>query len=779
MTTETTEAGETEGRPSGTRLQKFSNYIRQDLRQDATAGLTVAVMGVPQGMAYALIAGLPPIYGIYTSIIPTIIAAVFGSSRHLVTGPTNAMCMIILSLTASMPNRYDVSLLEIVLALTFLTGLFQLLFGIFKLGGIVKYVSNSVIVGFTAGAGILIAANQIKNLIGVSIPESQGGHFIVTIWATLARFHYANPYTFLIGALTIGLLVAFRRYAPKVPGSLIVLVALSVVAWLAGWSEPGRGGSHVKIVRDIQEISPSFDIFAVPQMFVRPNLNLIQELIGGALALAILGLVESTAIARAIASSTGQRLDFNREFAAQGAAKMVSSFFHCFVSSGSFTRSAACYQSGGRTRAAATFSAFYTAIVLIAFGPLANYIPLSCLAGIIMVTAVTMIQKDRIAMTWKSGRNSQIVVGGTLAATLLMPLETAVFVGVLLSIVILLRITSKTDLTQLVQHSEYGFEEVPFNRAAPEPVAIINLEGDLHFAAAEDLDYELLQALKPETRVVVLRMKRLRAVGSSAMAMLDHFHTLLQARGIHLVVCGIEEEMSKVLTGSGLRKLIGEQNIFYADNRIFQSTELALARAMGIVEMQRSTSDSESRESQRETLVHTTAADLMQKRCLRFGEGHQVREAMWLVSQFQKRMNTAHPQSVFLQSREGKLTSELDIPAILKHLASGIADINPSDLDEENLARKIEPRLFDGIQKIARPADVTVNQDSPLSEVLWRASKNGFRSMPVSDAHGRLGGAFDEIAMLRGLTKLLHADQAKRLEPPAVPKASPIQVPLT
>ena len=778
--TDTTGSGDADGLIPTSALRRITNYFRADARADASAGLTIAVMGVPQGMAYALIAGLPPVYGLYTSIIPTLIAAVFGSSRHLVTGPTNAMCMIILSLTAAMPQRYGVSLIEIVLALTFLTGLFQLLFGVLNLGGIVKYVSNSVIVGFTAGAGILIAANQIKNLIGVSIPESQGGHFLVTIWATLSRVHQANPYAFLIGGLTVILLVGFRKYAPRVPGSLLVLVLLSLVAWLAGWSEPGRGDSHVEIVRDIQEITPTFDIFAVPQMFVRPNLELIRELLGGALALAILGLVESTAIARAIASSSGQRLDFNREFAAQGVSKMISSFFHCFVSSGSFTRSAVCYQSGGRTRAAAAYSALYTAVVLVAFGPLANYIPLACLAGMIFVTAVTMIQKDRLAMTWKSGRNSQIVVGGTLAATLLMPLEIAVFVGVLLSIVILLRITAKPDLTQLVQHSEFGFEEVPFNRAAPEPVAIINMEGDLHFAAAEDLDYELLQALKPETRVVVLRMKRLRAVGSSAMAMLEHFHRLLHARGIHLVVCGIEEEMSRVLTGSGLRKVIGEQNIFYADNRIFQSTELALARAMGIVEMQRSTNDVATQDALRRTLVDTTAADLMQKRCLRFGEGHQVREAMWLVSQFQKRMNTAHPQSVFLQSREGKLTSELDIPSILRHLASGLDVRRAAKMDDEALAALIEPRLFEDIRRIARPADVTVNHDDVLSEVLALASRNGFRAMPVADAHGRLGGAFDEIAMLRGLTKVLHADQNKRSSPPTPPPAAAAsQIPLT
>jgi anti-anti-sigma factor len=418
--------------------------------------------------------------------------------------------------------------------------------------------------------------------------------------------------------------------------------------------------------------------------------------------------------------------------------------------------------------------------VLAAFGPFANYIPLSCLAGIIVVTAFAMIQRDRLSMTWRSGSNSRIVMGGTLAATLLMPLETAVYAGVLLSIVILLRITGKPDLTQLVQHPEYGFEEVPFNRAAPSPVAIINLEGDLYFAAAEDLDYELLQALKPETRVVVLRMKRLRAVGSSAMAMLEHFHKVLKSRGIHLIICGVEDEMNRVLTGSGLRKLIGEQNIFYADNRIFQSTELALARSMGIVEMQRSRAEASTAAEQEHTLVATTAADLMQKRCLRFGSRHQIREAMWLISQFQQRMKTDHPQTVFLQDLEGKLSGELSVCSILKDLASAVPEKDASSYDDAALARALQPRLFGDIAALSRNDPVTVRHDEPLAAVYLRAARNGFRPMPVSDAHGRLAGVFDEMAMLRGLTKLLVTQQMAREGPPpaeSVKKEPPI--PLT
>ncbi len=754
-------------------------YVRGSLRGDAAAGLTVAVMGVPQAMAYALIAGLSPIYGLYTAIVPCLIAALFGSSNHLVTGPTNAMCMVIFSLTASLPQRYDVSLLEIVLLLTFLTGVFQFLCGALNLGGIVKYVSNSVVVGFTAGAGILIAANQFKNLMGVKLDAGQGGHFFSTLLATAQKIHETNPYALAVGLLTILILVGFRRWLPRMPGSLVALVFVTLLSYAAGWFGDDMQHQRVLIVRDIQEIVPTLDIFHVPEMFTRPNLDLLREISTGALALAILGLVESASIARSVASASGQRLDFTREFKFQGVANMAGAFFSSFAASGSFTRTAVCYQSGGKTRMAAVLSAVFTAVILWIFGPLANFIPQAGLAGILIVIAFTMIERERLVMTWKSGSNSKIVMGGTLGATLLMPLETAVFAGVLLSIVILLRITGKPDLTQLVQHPDYGFEEVPFNRAAPAPVAIINLEGDLYFAAAEDLDYGLLQALKPETRVVVLRMKRLRAVGSSAMAMLEHFHKLLHARGIHLIVCGIEEEMTSVMTGSGLRKLIGEQNIFYADNRIFQSTELALARAMSIVDMQRSRSESATAAAQKETLVATAAADLMQKRCLRFGSRHQLREAMWLISQFQKRMGTGHPQTVFLQDEEGRLCAELSVRSILRNLASVLPGEGSPMPDDARLAALIEPRLFAGIGQISGKDPVTLDAGTPLAEVFLRAARHGFRPMPVSDQHGRLSGVFDEMAMLRGLTRLLQAEQATMQGPPPDKPAPAPGVPLT
>lgn len=485
------------GKAAAARLNALPRYLRNDLRSDAMAGLTVAVMGVPQAMAYALIAGLPPVYGLYTAMVTCAVAAVVGSSHHLVTGPTNALCMVLLSLTAHLPAKYGVSLLEAALLITFMAGAVQLLFGLFRLGAIVRYVSNSVIVGFTAGAGILIAVNQLKNIMGVRFTGETPESFREVISATLTHLPDTNPFALATGLLTAALLLFIPRISRRLPAALIAIVASGLLSFSFGWHRAENPDLRVEIVRDIEPIRGDLALFHLPEFVTAPNYELMRELGMGAIALAILGLVEAASIARAIGARSGQRIDFNREFVGQGAGNLVGSFFSCFCGSGSFTRTAVVFQAGGRTRMAAVFSAAWTALTVLLLAPVANFIPKAALAGLLVVIAFSMIDKHRLALTWRSGGGSRLVLGGTLASTLILPLEYAIFVGVFLSIALLLRVTARTDLTQLVPRTDVGFEEIPFNRAAPSPVVTINLEGDLYFAAAEDLDYELLRALTP------------------------------------------------------------------------------------------------------------------------------------------------------------------------------------------------------------------------------------------------------------------------------------------
>jgi len=737
--------------------RELPQYLREDVRADALAGLTVAVMGVPQAMAYAIIADLPPVYGLYTAVVTCIVAALLGSSAHLVTGPTNASCMVVLSLTAPLVAAHDLDPLQTVLLLTLLTGLIQLSFGLLKLGTLVRYVSNSVIVGFTAGAGLLIAANQLRNILGVEVPAVYAGRFLESLLATLRLAPDANWRDLAVGGLAAASLIFLPRVSRRLPAPLIAVAAPGLLAWALGWEHADLSG-RVEVIRDIQPIRGNLlDMWRFPAFLAPPDLGLIGHLAPGALALAIFGLIEATTAARIVATSSGQRLRFSRQFAALGAANVVGPFFSCFVGSGSPTRTVVCFQSGGRTRMAPVFSAVWTALTVALLAPLANWIPKAALAGMLIVIAYSMIDKHRLRLTWRSRASSRFVLFGTFAATLVLPLEYAIFVGVGLSVLNLLRMTGKVDLTNLVPRPEGGFDEVPFNRAPPSPVVTINMAGDLYFAAVEDLDYELLRTLHPETKVVVLRMKRLRAVGSSAMAILEHYWDLLRARGIRLVLCGIEGELQRVMTTSGLRRQIGEQNIFYADNKLLQSTELAHARAWSIVNEAMRLAPARAAEGPA-IYAGVTARDILSDRVIRFGNRHQVREAVWLLSEMQKRLGSETPSALFLQDREGKLWGELSMRTLLHEMNRDL-EVDPLRGRNDAELRLLLRRPFaQTIDTIARTDLCRVTPDTRLGELIMRAVQDDLAILPVVQEDGRVIGQIEPVQLLRGVAHALALD---------------------
>lgn len=750
----------------------LADYLRDDLRADAVAGLTVAVMGVPQAMAYALIAGLPPVYGLYTAIVTCAVAALLGSSRHLVTGPTNGLCLVMFSLTANLGGRHPgVDVFEAILLLSLMSGVIQLGFGILRLGGIVRYVSNSVVIGFTAGAGVLIAVNQLRNVLGIDIDAAGATRTYQVLIATLEGIGDTNLHALAIGAGTAVFVVLpkMNKRLDRVPGSLVGVALTGLVSYLLGWHllEPG---SRVEIVQDIGPgIRGSLDILHVPELALQPNFELTGDLMAGAFAVSILSLIEATSISRIVARSSRQKLDFSREFVGQGASKIVGAFFSCFAGSGSFTRTAVCYQSGGRTRMAAVFSAVWTALTLLLFAPIANYIPKPALAGMIIVIAYSMVDQERIKLSWRSGRNSQIVLVGTLISTLVLPLQWAIYVGVFLSLVMILRTTGSTDLTQLVPRPDGDFDEVPFNRAPPSPVLSVNMSGDIYFAAAEDLDSELLRALTPVTRVVVLRMRRLRAAGSTAMAMLEHFYEILRERRIYLIVCGIEKELETLMTSTGLRRKIGEESIFYADNKLFQSTQLAMARANAVYQRYEQAQKRRRREAGLASEVRVAvqpgpvpASSLMITRFPLFGCEHQTREAVWLLTEVQKFKASINPEPLFLQDRNGALFGELSRWHVLRALIYGMDEADDDALDDAQVAEMLRRNFMTKIDKVARTDVVHHQPDTPLATLLRTSAENDQGVVPICDQEGRLKGFCTSNALLAGL------DEALQLPAPTV-----------
>src|SRR5271157_6434232 len=360
------------------------NYSWGNARNDLVAGVTVAAISLPQAMAYALIAGVDPRFGLYSAIVVTFVASIFGSSSHLINGPTNAISLVVFSALAFFDPDARFDAYQATFLLAIMIGTIQILIAVFKLGDLTRYISASVVIGFMAGAGALVGLSQLGNLSGLRDRGTGQQHVLYRIWLTLSGGH-VNPRALGIGVGTIVLVVVLRKLARKyrLPqfDMLLALIVAAVVAAAFGWSKPAFDGATVISV--VGSVPRNLPLPHVPQI----KFWWVKELSGSALAIAFLGLLEALAIAKSIANTTRQTLDYNRQCLAEGLANLAGGFFQCLPGSGSLTRSAINFQAGAVSRLSGVFAAGAVALVVILFAPLARFIPTAALAGILLVTA--------------------------------------------------------------------------------------------------------------------------------------------------------------------------------------------------------------------------------------------------------------------------------------------------------------------------------------------------------------------------------------------------------
>ncbi len=332
-------------------LRWFNLVNSETLRADVMAGLTGAVIVLPQGVAFAMIAGLPPEYGLYTAIIPPIIAALFGSSFHLISGPTTAISIVVFSTISPLAEAGSAEYITLVLTLTFIAGLFQLALGFARMGTLVNFVSHTVVVGFTAGAAILIATSQMKHFFGVEIPR--GESFAHTLMALIQKVPESNLYVVAVALVTLISAIVFKKLLPRWPNMLLAMIVGAVLALVLGADEHG--------IRLVGELPGQLPPLSSPDF----TLATLKELAPGAFAVALLGLVEAVSIARSVASKSHQRIDGNQEFIGQGMANVIGSFFSSYASSGSFTRTGVNYTAGARTPMAAILATTFFATLFL------------------------------------------------------------------------------------------------------------------------------------------------------------------------------------------------------------------------------------------------------------------------------------------------------------------------------------------------------------------------------------------------------------------------------
>lgn len=411
-------------------------WVNKDtLRADLIAGFTGAVVVLPQGVAYATIAGLPPEYGLYTAMVTPIIAALFGSSHHLISGPTAAISIVVFSAVSHHAEMGSPEFLTLALTLTFLAGIYQLVFGLVRLGVLVNFISHTVVIGFTAGAAILIATSQLPAVLGYSIEKD--GSFLHAWVELLRHVNQTNLFVLAVSLLTIGTAFWVKVRFKKIPNLLVAMIAGSVLAIVLHPFAPdmafvGEMPSHLPPLS-----APDF------------SFGTVRMLAPEAFAIALLGLIEAVSISRAVATRSNQRIDASQEFVGQGLSNIVGSFFSSYAGSGSFTRSGINFDAGAKTPMSALFAALSLMGIVLLVAPLTAYLPSAAMAAAILLVAYNLIDFDHIAHILQNSKSESAVLLTTFFSTLFLELEFAIYMGVLLSLILFLARTSTPRIPTL------------------------------------------------------------------------------------------------------------------------------------------------------------------------------------------------------------------------------------------------------------------------------------------------------------------------------------------
>jgi SulP family sulfate permease len=521
---------------------------------DLLAGLTGAVIVLPQGIAYALIAGLPPEYGLYTAIITPIVAGLFGSSIHLISGPTAAISIVVMSVTSSVAAPGSAEFVSVALTITLLAGLIQFGFGVARFGLLVNFISHTVVIGFTAGAAILIGTSQLKYVL--SVPIDRGSSFISTWSQLINHLPDTNLLAVAIASVTILATLVIKKINKKLPSMLLGMVIASAFAWIMKGADSG-----IALVGALQSSLPGF---STPS-FSHEQLSVV---LPGAFAIAVLGLVEAVSIARAIGIRSGQRIDGNQEFIGQGLSNVVGSFFSCYAGSGSFTRSGANYDAGAQSPLSAIFAALILVLILLLIPQVTAYLPLPAMGGAILLIAWNLIDVPHILQIIKSHKEETAVLVVTFLSTLFIELEFAIYVGVILSLTLYLRRTSKPKVSEVAP--------IPFNtgtylrsvalfdlKECPQ-LKIIRIDGSAFFGAVDYIQLQIrkISARHHEPAYILLHCSGINFIDIAGAEMLCQEASKLQKRGGRLSFCAMNNSVKKELERMHYLERLGAENFY-------------------------------------------------------------------------------------------------------------------------------------------------------------------------------------------------------------------------
>lgn len=536
---------------------------KKTIKSDLVAGLSVAMVSIPEGIGFAMIVGINPIYGLYTGIIATIIGALSTGSPLMVVTLTNTLAISAASVLAETNNEGSLGALFM---LTIMVGIFQLLMGAFKMGSVLRFISNGVMTGFVTGSALLIIIGQLGNLTGYHTTEEFNNAF-AKVHDVLLHYTEFDVTTMIVGFVTIALIILLQRVRKiKHSAYAVALLIMTVFVAMSGRITTALVGDHTSIPSGV----PSFAL---------PDFSAISILIIPAFAVALVGLIDAAGVMALFGDKKSKKIGPSRDFIGQGLANTIGGFFGGLPAGGSFSRTALNVESGAKTRAAGVFSGIITIAIVLFFAPFIELIPHSVLAGMLILIGFNIIMQLRheIFVVWNTSQVSLTVMVVTFIATLTIPLYYAIFVGVALSLILYVFHTSmKMKLVQLNRVGAMRFSVSDTDKELrSNAVTIVSPYGNIFFAVAGNINHLLPSFEKTEHAVLIFRLREHKLLNSTAIKALKDLAEELRNGDNRLILSGVHKSLLEQLQRVGALKVIGEENIFVATDILEESTEKA------------------------------------------------------------------------------------------------------------------------------------------------------------------------------------------------------------
>jgi SulP family sulfate permease len=573
-------------------IAELRNYSWKKFRADLVAGATLTLVSVPQAIGFALILGLPPMTVIISVVVGGFVGALFFSSHYHVFGPTTSVSLIT---AATIAANADLGLHPLALAayLAFLIGVVQFLAGLLNFGEVTKFISRSVVIGYTSAIGILLIASQAPNLLGFQVPAGESFLAVLTRVAQAVAAIKVSWWAIGIGVVTLAIFEGVKRWRPAWPEALIGLAVLGLAARVFAYFVArdhvfGLPAMPFRLIEDEGALTA-----AVPQLAGLPllseQLRLLPRLGSTVIAIAIIGMLEAAAITKSLAARSGQHLEPNQELLGMGAGNIAAGLFGATPASSSFTRSAVNYQTGAASQVSSMLSSVTVLLILLFITPVFNSIPVAALAAHLMRVGYRLLNRPQIRVACRSTRSDAVVFALTLGSALFLRLDTAIYIGIGAALVLFLQKTSTPSLVEYAFNESGQLAEVQdLSRRANPQISIIHVEGELFFGAADLFQEQARHLAEDENiRVLILRMKNARNLDASTVMAMENVHDYLRRNGRHMLISGCNADAMRVFKNSGLLAHIGEENVFPAETNPTISTKRALVRATQLLQTRR------------------------------------------------------------------------------------------------------------------------------------------------------------------------------------------------